>query len=131
MVRKVVTSGCVAMAVVIASGCGTLGAVSNLANAIVGTTVKAADSTVKTVDKALQPSTYKSARGTTRSYHESISAPRTSARNFDAVNNVSSSVSEAKKGSPQSAKYTKNKKMKSSYKETQKKARKRQRQSNP
>jgi hypothetical protein len=122
--------GCVVVVGIVVSGCGTLGAVSSLANAIVGTTVKTADSTVKTVDKALQPSTYRSAKGTTRSYHDSIAAPRTSARNFDAVNNVSSSVSEAKKGT-QPAKYTKTKKMKSSYKETQKKARKLQRQSNP
>jgi hypothetical protein len=85
-------------------GCGTIGALNNLVNGIIGTAGNAAGKTLNTAgntaSKALTPSTYsnlaKKSRRQSRSYTPSTAAPRTSARNHDAQNSSSNSVSKSK-----------------------------------
>lgn len=82
-------------------GCGTVGALGNFVNGIIGGASQAAGKTLNaagnTASKALTPSTYsdlaKKAKKQPRSYHAESSAPRTSARNADAKNARSNSVS--------------------------------------
>ncbi|MBM3289830.1 MAG: hypothetical protein FJY92_06725 [Candidatus Hydrogenedentes bacterium] len=98
--RRLTVTIAVVGAAIALQGCSTLGAINNLLNGVVGTAAGAANKTLNTAasvpGKALTPSTYsdlaKKARRQPRSYSESTTAPRTSARNYDAQNNASNST---------------------------------------
>ena len=91
-------------------GCGTVGALNNLVNGIIGTAGNAAGKTLNTAgntaSKALTPSTYsnlaRKSKRQSRSYTPSTTTPRTSARNHDAQNSSSNSVSKSRYNNPAS-----------------------------
>ncbi|NUM55557.1 MAG: hypothetical protein HUU46_18080 [Candidatus Hydrogenedentes bacterium] len=99
--RSTIIGISVAASAVAFQGCGTVGALNNLLGNVIGTANNAAGKTLDaagtTASKALTPNTYaelaKKAKQQPRTYYPSTTAPRTSARNHDAVNNSSNSTS--------------------------------------